>query len=152
MERNSQNWGPKQNHEIEGITNFEIMKYGNPLYEWRNQHKSGIYLYYFMCLWLPSWKFGSCEFFLDSKQLESSLSVKEQYIVLLIRSLQKYAVLLPKLMSLISTPSQNLITHFTLFWTGLILSMSRFEMSANVKCVLKTLWVKEWMKGRGQEW
>ena len=32
MDRNSQNWGLKQNHEIAGITNCEITKCGDPLY------------------------------------------------------------------------------------------------------------------------
>ena len=32
MERNSRNWGLKQNHEIAGITNCEITKCGDPLY------------------------------------------------------------------------------------------------------------------------
>ena len=32
MERNSQNWGLKQNHKIVGITNCEITKCGDPQY------------------------------------------------------------------------------------------------------------------------
>ena len=32
MARNSRIWCLKQNHEIEGVTNYEITKYGHPLY------------------------------------------------------------------------------------------------------------------------
>ena len=36
MERNSRNWGLKQNHKIAGITNCEITKCGDPLYCGKN--------------------------------------------------------------------------------------------------------------------